>query len=137
MDHTANVTSAVIVVSELDRSLAFYRDVFACEVSIHDGDGALLLAPGGFEIYLIAKSARAEHLTGGIGHEFLIWGTDTPEGLDQFERALKDHGRHIYTHTIGGVRFVEGGDPDGIRVIIAHPSPGQHPRWLLDPRLYT
>jgi hypothetical protein len=41
----------VIFVSELGRSVDFYRDLFACEVAIHEPDAALLLAPGGFQIY--------------------------------------------------------------------------------------
>ena len=47
MEYTAQVASSVIFVSELDRSVAFYRDVFACEVAIGESDAALLLAPVG------------------------------------------------------------------------------------------
>lgn len=136
MEYTAKIASSVIFVSELDRSVAFYRDVFACEVSIRERDAALLLAPGGFQMYLMAKGSRAPHPSGGIGHEFLMWATDSAEGLAHFEQALKDCGRYRDTHTNGGVRFVEGHDPDGIRVVIAHPSPEQRPRSMLDPRFY-
>jgi hypothetical protein len=41
------------------------------------------------------------------------------------------------THASGGVTFVEGRDPDGIRVVIAHPSPLQLPRSSLDSRIYN
>ena len=34
MEHAARVTSSVIFVSDIDRSVDFYRDVFACEVTI-------------------------------------------------------------------------------------------------------
>lgn len=73
----------------------------------------------------------------GIGHEFLMWATDSAEGLQHFEQASRDCDRYSDTHTIGGVRFVEGHDPDGIRVVIAHPSPEQRPRSMLDPRFYS
>jgi catechol 2,3-dioxygenase-like lactoylglutathione lyase family enzyme len=136
MEHTAQVTSSVLFVSELGRSVAFYCDVFACEVAIQEQDAALLLAPGGFQIYLVARGGR-DHPTGGIGHGFLTWATESPEGLDHFAQALQDRGHYVDTHVSGGVRFVEGHDPDGIRVVVAHPSPRQHPRSMLDSRFYN
>ncbi len=45
---TAKVASSVIFVSDLDRSVEFYRNVFDCELAIRERDAALLLAPGGF-----------------------------------------------------------------------------------------
>lgn len=137
MEHAAKIASSVIFVSALDRSVAFYRDVFACEVSIRERDAALLLTPDGFQLYLIVKGSRAQHPSGGIGHEFLMWATDSVEGLAHFEQVLRDCGGYSDTHTIGGVRFVDGHDPDGIRVVIAHPSPEQRPRSMLDPRFYS
>lgn len=137
MEHIAKVASSVIFVSDLDRSLDFYRAVFACEVAIREQDAALMLAPGGFQIYLIAKGGLEQRPAGGVGHEFLMWATDSAEGLEHFEQALRDCGRYSDTHTTGGVRFVEGRDPDGIRVVIAHPSPEQRPRSMLDARLYS
>lgn len=62
---SARVTSSVVFVSELGRSVAFYRDIFFCEVRIETPGAALLLAPGGFQIYLIAKGTRASHPVGG------------------------------------------------------------------------
>ncbi len=134
---TAKIASSVILVSDLDRSIKFYRDVFACEVSIRERDAALLLAPGGFQMYLMARTGREGHPTGGIGHEFLMWAVDSPEALEHFAQALRDCGHYVDTHTSGGVEFVEGHDPDGIRVVIAHPSPEQRPRSVLDPRFYS
>lgn len=137
MEYIAKVASSVVFVSELDRSVAFYRDVFACQVALREREAALLLTPGGFQLYLIAKGHEAQHPSGGIGHEFLTWATDSAESLEHFEQVLKDCGSYGDTHTIGGVRFVEGHDPDGIRIVIAHPSPEQRPRSMLDPRLYN
>lgn len=106
-------------------------------MSIRQQYSALLLVPGGFQIYLIAKGHRVEHPTGGIGHEFLMWATDSAEGLEHFERVLKDRGYYSDSHTSGGVRFVEGRDPDDIRVVVAYPSPEQLPRSVLDSRFYS
>ena len=137
MKHVAKISSSIIFVSDLDRSVEFYRDVFACEVALRDQDAALLLTPGGFQLYLTARSHRAQHASGGIGVQYLMWATDSEEGLKHFEQAFKDLGRHTDTHSAGGVRFVEGRDPDGIRVVVAYPSPEQRPRSVLDARFYT
>ncbi|MEO6999502.1 MAG: VOC family protein [Terracoccus sp.] len=132
----ATVTSSVVFVSDLDRSVKFYCDVFACELAIHEKTAALLLDPKGFQMYLMARGDREEHPTGGIGHEYLAWAVDTPDALDHFAQALKNCGGYVDRHTSGGVQFVEGRDPDGIRVVIAYPTPQQVPRSVLDPRFY-
>ena len=137
MDYIAKVASAVIVVAELERSLSFYQEIFDCTVALRQGNGALMLTPGGFEIYLMAKGSRKSHPTGGIGEQHLMWATDSAAALSHFEQLLKDRGAYIYTHDSAGVTFVEGHDPDGIRVIITHPSPQQQPRAVLDSRLYN
>lgn len=137
MAYVATVSSSIVFVSELERSVAFYHDVFGCEVSVRSESAVLLLAPEGFQLYLFAKGSGTEHPFGGIGVHHLLWATDSAEGLEHFEQLLKDHGRYSDTHTTGGVRFVEGLDPDGIRVVIAHPSPKQQPRSVLDSRFYS
>ena len=40
--------------TDLDRSVNFYRDVFECHVALHESEAALLLTPGGFQIYFRA-----------------------------------------------------------------------------------
>ncbi|MET3922416.1 hypothetical protein ABIB26_003376 [Arthrobacter sp. UYEF20] len=115
----------------------FYGAVFDCKVALREEGRALLLAPDGFQVYLIAKGSREPHPTGGIGDRYLMWATDSVEALDHFAQLLKDLGRYTYTHSAGEVTFVEGGDPDGLRVVIAHPSPLQRPRSVLDARLYS
>jgi catechol 2,3-dioxygenase-like lactoylglutathione lyase family enzyme len=136
MEHRARVTSSVIFVSELGRSVDFYRDVLACEVTIHDLDAALLLAPGGFQIYLIAQGSRTPHAPAGIGPHCLIWTVDDADGLQILEESLKGQSSGAVTYKSGGVTFVEGTDPDGIRILVAHPSPDKLPRSLVNPRLY-
>jgi catechol 2,3-dioxygenase-like lactoylglutathione lyase family enzyme len=137
LEFTAKIASSVIFVTDLDRSIEFYRDVFSCEIAIHEQGAALLLTPGGFQLYLMSGSNREAHPTGGIGHEFLTWAVDTPEALEHFAQALRDRGYYVDTHTSGGVQFVESHDPDHIRVVIAHPSPQQLPRSVLDSRFYS
>jgi catechol 2,3-dioxygenase-like lactoylglutathione lyase family enzyme len=137
MEGLAWVASSLISVSEIDRSIEFYRDVFHCRTAVRDEEAALLLAPGGFQIYLVEKGDRVEHPLSGLGVQHLMWATDSAEALQQLERALQRLDCHTDTHSSGGIRFVEGRDPDGIKVVIAHPSPRQRPRSILDLRLYA
>ena len=137
MERAARVTSSVIFVSVLDRSVDFYREVFGCEVAILDRDAAaLLLAPGGFQIYLIARGTRTPHPSRGIGPQYLIWAADTAADLKVLEQALRHYGRRADTYSSGGVTFVACQDPDGIRILIAHPGPDKLPRSVVGAHLY-
>jgi catechol 2,3-dioxygenase-like lactoylglutathione lyase family enzyme len=135
--YVARVTSSVVFVSMLDRSIEFYRDVLACEVTIRDRDAALLLAAGGFQLYLIARGTRAPHPSQGIGLQYLIWAVEDDAQLRDVARAIEHRGGRTTTHTNGGVNFVAGRDPDGIRILIAHPSPQKLPRSIVGPHLYA
>jgi len=133
----ARVTSSVLFVSRLDRSIEFYRQVFSCSVSIRENEAALLLAPDGFQIYLIARGTRAEHPSGGIGLQHLIWAVDSDAALRDIAQALQDRVGRTHGYSSGGVSFLEARDPDGIRILVAHPSPDTLPRSVVGARLYT
>lgn len=66
-----------------------------------------------------------------------MWATNSTAALAHFEQVLKDLGGCTYTHTGGEGPVVEGPDLDGIRVVIAQPSPQQQPRSVLEGRLYN
>jgi hypothetical protein len=87
---TTRVSSSVLFVSRLNRSIEFYRNVFSCTATIHYPDAALLLAPDGFQIYLIARGTRAEHPSGGIGLQYLIWAVDSDADLRNIAQALQE-----------------------------------------------
>ena len=133
----ARVTSSVLFVSRLDRSIKFYRDVLSCTVSIREPGAALLLAPGGFQIYLIGRGLIAEHPSGGIGLQYLIWAVDSDAGLRDIALALQDHVGRTDSYTSGDVSFLAGHDPDGIRIVVAHPSPEELPRSVIGAQLYV
>jgi hypothetical protein len=136
-DCAVRVTSTVVFVSDLSRSVGFYRDLFACEVTIESDSAALLLAPGGFQIYLIASGSRTPHPSRGIGLQYLIWAVESTSDLDDLERAVLTRGGRAYRHTSGDITYLTCRDPDGIRVVVAHPSPEKLPRVLVDNRLYA
>lgn len=131
------VASAILFVCQLDRSIEFYRDVLLCRATIHTGDSALLLDPDGFQLYLIARGTRAEHPFGGIGLQCLIWAADSDKELRRLDRALQDRGGRTETRTSGGVSFLSARDPDGNRILIAHPRPARQPRAVIGSHLYV
>jgi hypothetical protein len=130
------VTSSVIFVAEVARSVEFYCGLLACTAVIHDRDAALLVGPEGFQIYLIQRGHRAPHHSGGIGPQCLIWAVDSADELTDLEQALRSLGIRTDRDISGGVTFVTGRDPDGIRIMVAHPSPEELPRSVVDARLY-
>jgi hypothetical protein len=121
-------------VSDLDRSVNFYRDVFQCHVAIHEPDAALLLTPDGFQIYLRTHEAsRTDGIT-EIGVEQIIWSADSEEELQRIEQRLRIYYPSTYSNTLDGISFVDGVDPDDIRVLITYPTPQQLPREVIDRR---
>ena len=137
MGDQAGVTSSVIFVSRLEVSIEFYCEVFSCQVTIHDRDAALLLAPNGFQIYLIARGPNTTHSSRGIGLQYLIWAVGSEAELRDAAVAIGSRGGRTSSYTSGGVSFVAFRDPDGIRVLLAHPSPGKLPRSVIGARLYA
>jgi hypothetical protein len=133
----ARVTSAVLFVPEVGRSVGFYRDIFSCEVTVTSAGAALLLAPGGFQIYVIGKGTRTPHPVGGVGVQYLMWAVETDGAMADLERSINDRGGRTYTYASGGVSFLETRDPDGIRVLVACPSPARVPRSLVENRLHS
>jgi hypothetical protein len=121
-------------VSDLDRSVNFYRDVFQCHLTIHEPDAALLLMPDGFQIYLRTHEASGSGGISDIGVEQIIWSASSEEELQRIEQRLRIHYPSTYSNTLDGISFVDGIDPDGIRVLITYPTPQQLPREVIDRR---
>lgn len=132
---TAHVASSLMTVSDLARSVNFYCDVFSCRVALHEQDTALLLTPGGFQIYLHSKGPSRRPRVGGIGVQYLMWATDSQAELRRISQRLLAYDVATFSYTENGVTFVEGCDPDHGRVIVAYPSPGLLPREVIGPRL--
>ncbi|MGH3523614.1 MAG: VOC family protein [Mycobacterium sp.] len=125
------VASSVIRVSDLRRSVAFYCYVFEFHVAVHEHDVALLVAPSGFQLYLNSIDPSRRHDRGTIGVESLVWATDSQAELDAIAARLRTYDPAVFTRTENGVTFVEGCDPDRIRVVVAYPSPDRLPREVI------
>ncbi|MET4780907.1 VOC family protein [Glaciihabitans sp. UYNi722] len=137
MSYRATVTSSVLFVTELKPSVDFYTRVLGCRATVQEADSALLLAPGGFQIYVIARGRRASHPLGAIGNQGLMWATETADELALFATALKNEGCYRDTRVVDGITFVEGRDPDDLRVVVANPSPIQAPRSVVAAQFFT
>ncbi|WP_040721825.1 MULTISPECIES: VOC family protein [Nocardia] len=134
MGTSTRIASCLMRVSDLERSVDFYCDVFRCNVAIHEPDAALLLTPDGFQLYLRTREAIYTRDINAVGVEQVIWSAGSEQELRQIEQRLRGHDPRIYTNTLHGISFVDGVDPDGIRVLITYPTPEQLPREVIDRR---
>jgi catechol 2,3-dioxygenase-like lactoylglutathione lyase family enzyme len=131
----AIVSSLVMLISDLDKSIAFYREVFACVVTVREEGAALLLTPHGFQLYLHERDGSTKyHPIGDTGVQYVAWAAESEQELHQFAERLRELDPSVRVNAAGEVSFVDGRDPDGIRVIIAYPGPEKLPRALIDPR---
>ena len=133
----ANVASCVMLVSDLDRSLEFYHDIFSCRVAIRQDDMALMLTPKGFQIYLHAKESFGPRGTATLGVQHLIWSTDSWSDFQAIKQRLQAGDPEVYSHldAANEVTYLEGSGPDQERLIISYPSPRQLPRVVIAERL--
>ncbi|RPF02089.1 hypothetical protein EDF39_3408 [Frondihabitans sp. PhB161] len=110
------------------------------KVTVREADAILLASPMGFQLFLISAGHRARHASLGVGTHHLMWAADTADSLDQFEQLLRGNaqgGNFVDRHVTDGVTFVEGHDPDQIRLILCYPGPHLKPRTVIDSRLFT
>ena len=132
---SVDVVAIVVRVSDLDRSLKFYCDVFSCRVAVREPDMALLLTPQGFEIYLHHNDEFHSRAAGTLGVHFPMWATDSQSDMQRITDRLRAYDSAVYSYTVEGMTILEGIDPDGFRVIVAYPTPRELPRTAIAERL--
>ena len=115
---------AVLYVSNLDRSVAFYRDVLGFRPVSMTPDGfrgaAFLQAPdstndhdlGLFEIGAAAGRSTAGRATVGLYH--LAWEVDTLDELSATAERLATAGGLVGSSDHGTTKSLYGQDPDGL-----------------------
>ena len=136
MAHGTRIGSAVMFVQQLDRSVSFYTELLAMRVADQSPTAALLVSPGGTQLFLRAMGANAGHPLGGVGLQYVIWTADGAEDIERCERVLKARSAHLDTRSSGGVKLVEGHDPDDTVVMVTYPGPDQMPLHELPVRIY-
>ncbi|OKA07010.1 glyoxalase [Rhodococcus erythropolis] len=109
---------------------------FSCRVALRERDAVLLLTPDDFQIYMYVRKGASLRNISSIGVHYVMWSADTEEELTRISERLRAYDASTFTQVVGGVTFVDGCDPDGIRVIVAYPSPEQLPRELIAPRFH-
>ncbi|HLQ54638.1 MAG TPA: VOC family protein [Streptosporangiaceae bacterium] len=136
MAHVARVNSVVMFVHDLDRSVSFYTDVLALDVTDRSATAALLTSGGGTQLILRAMGSNAAHSLGSVGVQYVVWTATGKEDLERCEQALKQRSAYRDTRADEQAMAVEGRDPDDIVVMIAYPGPDQAPLHELPARIY-
>jgi catechol-2,3-dioxygenase len=126
---------AVLYVRDLDRSVAFYRDVLGFRSIPMTPDGfsgaAFMQAPGStndHDLGLFAKGSQAGPSTAGrgtVGLYHLAWEVDTLDELERLATVLADNGALTGTSDHGTTKSLYGRDPDGLEFEIAWIIPAE------------
>lgn len=117
---------AVLYVSDVERSVAFYRDVLGFRrLPVGFPGAAFLQAPGSdndhdlglFEMGAGAAPSSAGRSTVGLYH--LAWEVDTLQELERLAGLLAERGALTGATDHGTTKSLYGADPDGIQFEVA------------------
>ena len=136
MAQGARLSSVVMFVHDLDRSVKFYTGILGLEVADRSPTAALLSNAEGTQLVLRAMGLGADRALGSVGVQYVVWTAAGKEELERCEQVLREHGAHRETRVHGEVSVVEGRDPDGIVLMITYPGPDEVPLHELPPRIY-
>ena len=131
------LATAVMFVHELDRSVAFYGELLAWDVTVRDDTVALLVSPDGFQLYLRCRGPNIQHPLGQVGIQYLMWTVENEDDLRRCERVLRAESTHVTSHTADGFTVVEGRGPDLVPILITYPGPEHAPRHQIMQRVYS
>ncbi len=110
---------AVLFVSDLERSLRFYTEVFAMEVIAREprANAAFLRLPRSGNHHDLGLfgvgTAGGPKRRGAIGLYHLAWQLDTIDELAAARQTLLDAGAYTGESSHGATKSVYGADPDG------------------------
>lgn len=71
------LSSIVVSVADVPRSVEFYSEFSGARLTLRSECAALLVTPGGSQLYLRAVGPRAEHTLGGVGPQFTLWSAES------------------------------------------------------------
>jgi catechol-2,3-dioxygenase len=116
--HAVRLNHAVLYVSDLERSIAFYEralgmDVAAREPRAHAAFLRLRRSGNHHDLGLFGVGAQAPRPRGSLGLYHLAWQVDTIEDLEQARVVLADLDAYTGESSHGATKSVYGRDPDG------------------------
>jgi catechol-2,3-dioxygenase len=140
-----SIQTALLNVSDLQRSLRFYQEVFDLPViSQREGVVALIITETHRRQVLVLRDVMGHAHHGGgqeIGMRALALEAASTQELDEIQTRLKDRNAFVGGKTADNWRVVVGVDPDRISVSIASSltgSPIASEHWkVLDDFVYT
>jgi len=128
----SGIFTAYLQVSDLERSLSFYRDGLGLEADWNDGALAVLRSPGTAAHTLVLREVGdgAERPLGEVGVTRLAWQMTHPAELDDAEARLSRHALRYQRLREADADRIVMRDPDGLTVILFHaigPTPTGKP----------
>jgi catechol-2,3-dioxygenase len=116
---------AVLYVRDVERSLAFYRDVLGFEAVMRMPGAAFIQAPGStndhdlglFQLGAGAGPSEAGRRTVGLYH--LAWEVDTLAELERLAGRLAEAGALVGASDHGTTKSLYAKDPDGLELEVA------------------
>jgi catechol-2,3-dioxygenase len=112
---------AVLFVSNLERSVGFYTDVFGMDVIATETrfPAAFLRLPGSgnhHDLGLFQTPAVHHRQPGAVGLYHLAWQVDTIDDLVEVRTTLLDRGAYRGESSHGATKSVYGADPDELEL---------------------
>lgn len=123
---------AVLFVSDLERSVTFYCEVFGFTVVTTEprANAAFLRLPRSGNHHDLGLFGRGAHAParqrGGIGLYHLAWQVDTIDDLANARRTLLESGAYTGESNHGATKSVYGADPDGNEFEVMWMLPRSH-----------
>ena len=116
--HPVRLNHAVLFVSDLERSIAFYSEAFGMGVMAREprANAAFLRLPRSgnhHDLGLFGVGAQPPRRRGGLGLYHLAWQVDTIEELVQARQTLLELDALTGESSHGATKSVYGQDPDG------------------------
>jgi catechol 2,3-dioxygenase-like lactoylglutathione lyase family enzyme len=115
-----HIHGVVVQVRDLERALAFYRDVLGFRVDENDGALAMLRVAGeGVPTLALSEiGSRATHYLGGTGVARVGWEVQSSADLDVAGQRLQQHGVRYERSHGEPVDYIYTSDPDGLPVVL-------------------
>ena len=117
---TYGLSHIAIAVSDLDRTLAFYKNVFEVEVMYHKENFLQVTTPGSNDIIVFEKKKADYGHTGSIAH--FGFRLRNAKDIDEMAARVSQAGGTIIAQGefVSGEPYIFFKDPDGYEVEIAY-----------------